>query len=114
MLQKCSNNEQADCIFKRFNKTIICFTKHIFTLSVCPFCLAQSDLDPQISLSGNSGAVITSSSQLTASCQSDLITVPCDGGKVTVTAADVDSDNSVTANDALRILQYSVSKITSF
>lgn len=51
---------------------------------------------------------------MTAICQSDLVTVACDGGKVTVTAADVDSDNSVTANDALRILQYSVSRITSF
>lgn len=51
---------------------------------------------------------------MTAICQSDLVTVACDGGKVTVTAADVDSDNSVTANDALHILQYSVSKITSF
>lgn len=76
--------------------------------------MAQSDLDPQTSLYCNRKAVITASSRMTAICQSDLVTVACDGGKVTVTAADVDSDNSVTANDALRILQYSVSKITSF
>ncbi len=99
---------------KNFAKLLSVLLSIFLVVLACPFCLAQSDLDPQISLSGNSGAVIIASSELTASCQSDLVTVACDGGKVTAKAADVDSDNSVTANDALRIPQYSVSKITSF
>ena len=99
---------------KNFAKLLSVLLSIFLVVLACPFCLAQSDLDPQISLSGNSDAVIIASSELTASCQSDLVTVACDGGKVIAKAADVDSDNSVTANDALRILQYSVSKITSF
>ena len=99
---------------KNFAKLLSVLLSIFLVVLACPFCLAQSDLDPQISLSGNSDAVIIASSELTASCLSDLVTVACDGGKVIAKAADVDSDNSVTANDALRILQYSVSKITSF
>ena len=99
---------------KNFAKLLSVLLSIFLVVLACPFCLAQSDLDPQISLSGNSDAVIIASTELTASCQSDLVTVACDGGKVIAKAADVDSDNSVTANDALRILQYSVSKITSF
>ena len=58
---------------KSFAKLLSVLPSIFLVVLACPFCLAQSEFDPQISLSGNSGAIIIASSELTASCQSDFV-----------------------------------------
>lgn len=75
---------------KKFSKPLSVLLSVFLILSAVPFCLAEdeSGFDPQITLFKNSGAVITGTEVMTASCDSELVTVESAGDTVTVTAND--------------------------
>lgn len=75
---------------KKFSKPLSVLLSVFLILSAVPFCLAEdeSGFDPQITLCKNSGAVITGTEVMTASCDSELVTVESAGDTVTVTAND--------------------------
>ena len=75
---------------KKFSKPLSVLLSVFLILSAVPFCLAEdeSGFDPQITPFKNSGAVITGTEVMTASCDSELVTVESAGDTVTVTAND--------------------------
>lgn len=75
---------------KKFSKPLSVLLSVFLIFSAVPFCLAEdeSGFDPQITLCKNSGAVITGTEVMTASCDSELVTVESAGDTVTVTAND--------------------------
>lgn len=75
---------------KKISKPLSVLLSVFLILSAVPFCLAEdeSGFDPQITLFKNSGAVITGTEVMTASCDSELVTVESAGDTVTVTAND--------------------------
>lgn len=75
---------------KKISKPLSVLLSVFLILSAVPFCLAEdeSGFDPQITLCKNSGAVITGTEVMTASCNSELVTVESAGDTVTVTTND--------------------------